>query len=198
MAKYIRPILTDPVWQGIGGVVAILALALALYQLVPQPSPATPTPVDPSAVSFGDATQQQQTGHPTASPSTLANRSSLQAGLPMPTFTPPANPLAIEMVSHSGRDEFVTIRNNGSAAQDMTGWSLVSVVGTQTYHFSNRFVLDAGASVQVHSGPDAAGDPSGNLLWSTGYIWRDDWDKAELRDSAGVPVSSWCYGAGCP
>ena len=116
----------------------------------------------------------------------------------MPTLAPPVSPLTIQTLSYSGRDEFVTIRNDGSAALNMTGWKLVSVVGEQTYHFPSGYVLGAGAIVQVHSGPDAASDPAGNLLWSTGYIWRDDWDKAELRDAAGVLVSSWCYGAGCP
>jgi len=111
---------------------------------------------------------------------------------------PPANPLTIQTLSYSGRDEYVTIRNDGTSAQNMTGWRLVSVVGTQTYYFPGGYVLEAGATVRVHTGPDAWGNGASDLKWTAAYIWNNDGDKAELLNAAGTVVSSKCYAAGCP
>lgn len=81
----------------------------------------------------------------------------------------------------------------------MTVWTLISVVGTQTYTFPAGFVLVGAASVRVHSRPDAPqSNPPGDLRWTTGYIWNNDGDKAELPDPGGKVVSSACYKAGRP
>jgi len=117
---------------------------------------------------------------------------------PAPPPPLPPNALTIQMLSYSGRDEYVTIRNDGTSAQPMTGWRLVSVVGTQTYYFPGGYVLAAGATVRVHTGPDAWGDGVSGLKWTTAYIWNNEGDKAELRNAAGTVVSSRCYLAGCP
>jgi competence protein ComEC len=101
------------------------------------------------------------------------------------------------MLSYDGRDEVVGITNAGGAAETLTGWRLVSVVGDQRYAFPAGSVLAPGATVRVHSGPDAWGDGGSDLKWTTGYIWNNDGDKAELRDAAGRVVSSWCYKGGC-
>lgn len=80
----------------------------------------------------------------------------------------------------------------------MTGWRIVSVVGNQVYNFPAGYTLAADATVRVHSGPGALNNPPDDLFWTTGYIWNDAGDKAELRDPTGLVVDSLCYGSGCP
>jgi hypothetical protein len=92
----------------------------------------------------------------------------------------------------------VQITNVGQAAQNMTGWSIVSVVGSQIYNFPDNYVLGANASVQVQSYDGATNNPPTALLWSTGAIWNNDGDKAELRDSTNTLIDDECYLAGCP
>ena len=80
----------------------------------------------------------------------------------------------------------------------MDGWQIVSVVGSQTYNFPNGITLGVGQILRVHSGPGATDNPPSNLLWTTSYIWNNDGDKAELRDSQSNVRDTFCYGSGCP
>ncbi len=80
----------------------------------------------------------------------------------------------------------------------MTGWTLVSVVGPQTYNFPASYVLSAGASVQIQSFTGAVSNPPTILLWTTAAIWANTGDKAELRNQNGTVISSACYLTGCP
>jgi hypothetical protein len=59
-------------------------------------------------------------------------------------------------------------------------------------------VLGAGASVRVHSGPDAFEDPPGDLFWSTAYLWNNEGDEAVLYDEGNGVVDRACYLNGCP
>lgn len=108
----------------------------------------------------------------------------------------PTNELKITVLSYSGPDEYVEIKNNGPADQVMTGWQLVSVVGAQTYGFPAGFTLGVGQAVRVHSGP-AAFSGAGHLYWTDAYIWNNNGDKAELKDDKGQVRDSRCYGDGC-
>jgi hypothetical protein len=119
---------------------------------------------------------------------------------PAPTSTPSAGPLPLVRISalqYSGRDEYIEIVNEG-AAQNLTGWSILSVRGNQRYAFPDEYALGPGVTVRVHSGPDAANNPPGDLLWTTDHIWNNDGDKAELYDSSERLIDSRCYNAGCP
>ena len=140
---------------------------------------------------------------PTNTSSATPARTSVPTATGPPTLTPTAsspatNDLRIVDLSYSGRDEFISVRNNGLSSQSMAGWKIISVVGDQTYSFPAGYTLGVGVTVRVHSGPDAFGNPPTDLLWTTGYIWNNSGDKAELRNSSGVVVNSQCYGAGCP
>ena len=110
----------------------------------------------------------------------------------------PQSHLFISWLKYEGRDEYVRITNDGDAAQNMTGWSILSVVGNQRYHFPIGFVLEPGASVRIHSGPDAVDNPPTDLKWTDRYIWLNDGDKAELYNASGQLIDSYCYKAGCP
>ncbi len=87
----------------------------------------------------------------------------------------------------------------------MTGWKIHSGDGTappecpllasQVFTFPGGYSLAAGASVRVHSGPDASNNPPGDLFWTTAYIWNNDGDRAELRNASGQVIDVETYGA---
>jgi competence protein ComEC len=120
---------------------------------------------------------------------------------PNPTaiHTPVPGPdLYITTLSGSTTPEYVVITNSGTGAQNMTGWTLVSVVGSQTFTFPSRYLLDARANVRIESYTGATDNPPAVLLWNYSAIWSNNGDKAELRDAGNGLVDSVCYGSGCP
>jgi hypothetical protein len=60
------------------------------------------------------------------------------------------------------------------------------------------YVLAAGASVRVRSGPDAVDNPPGDLFWSAAYLWNNEGDRAVLYDEGDGVVEGVCYLDGCP
>ncbi|MCH8940192.1 MAG: lamin tail domain-containing protein [Chloroflexi bacterium] len=93
--------------------------------------------------------------------------------------------------------EIVTIVNVGDTPQDMTGWTLLSTVGGQSFVFP-QLVLAPGATVRVTSGPNAFSAPPEVFQWlkadgspSVGYVWNNDGDPAVLLDAAGNTVSTY-------
>jgi len=119
----------------------------------------------------------------------------LQAG---PVYLPlivvsrePASPgvLQIEVLQCETANEYVRIDNTGGSAVAMSEWSILSVVGPQTFFFP-EYQLEPGTSVYVHSGPDAPASGGYRLRWTTSYIWNNNNDEARLISPAGVVVSS--------
>jgi hypothetical protein len=90
------------------------------------------------------------------------------------------------------------IQNTGGQSQDMTGWTLVSVVGPQTFNCPNGFTLGAGASVPVESYTDSGNNPPSVLFWATDPVWNNAGDKAELRDNTNALIDNRCHGNACP
>jgi len=157
---------------------------------------ATPTPTGTSTPTLTKTPTVTTTPTPTATPSATSTATATRTATPTQTLSP-AN-LQIASLIYDGRDERIAITNYGAQAQSMTGWKIHSVVGSQWYYFPSGYTLAAGATVRVHSGPDASSNPPGDLLWTTAYIWNNDGDKAVLYNSAGQQVDSYCYKAGCP
>ena len=93
-----------------------------------------------------------------------------------------------------GADEYIEIKNYGPDAADLTGWWICSVVGGEWYGFPEGYILQAGASVRVHSGPEATLNPPSDLGWSEAHIWDDGGDRAELWDAHENVVDVWAYG----
>jgi len=111
---------------------------------------------------------------------------------------PPAADLKITTLSGTTTPEYVIIGNVGTAAQDLTGWTLFSVIGSQTFSFPAGFVLNPGATVRIESYTGAGNDPPTILFWTNSAIWANTGDKAELRNLSNEVISSMCYGTGCP
>ena len=92
--------------------------------------------------------------------------------------------LAIDLVSEEAR-----ISNLGDQDVDLTGWLVRSLKGGQEFRFG-EFILKAGKSVTVTSGPDAVNTPPAFIRWTNDRVWNNDGDPGELRDSAGNIVAA--------
>ncbi|MBI4312372.1 MAG: lamin tail domain-containing protein [Chloroflexi bacterium] len=180
-----------------------------LPSATPTPSPmATPTPIhtttpSPTATPTLTATPTPAptatpaplpTATPTpASPSPTTSAAPASSNLSTPSLQPPLVIQAVDL-----KAEVVTITNTGDAPQDMTGWKLISQVGTQVFVFPPGFILDAGATVQITSGPNSRSQSPSVLQWLNAdgnprkqAVWNDNGDPALLYDSAGNLVSSY-------
>ena len=106
---------------------------------------------------------------------------------PIPTPTPPSTTSTVKIISKDLDGEIVGIKNTGTTSVNLSGWKLVSVQGNQTYTFDN-ITIGAGKTIYITSGPDAKNTPP-YYRWTTGYIWSNSGDKAELYNANGVKVS---------
>ena len=86
--------------------------------------------------------------------------------------------------------ETVRITNKGSSSVTMTGYTLYSTVGSQSYSFPNGYTLGGGSTVTVTSGPGAVHNPPSTLKGWSGYVWNNDGDTAQLKDPSGKVVAS--------
>jgi len=166
-----------------------LPIILKSYQ--PVPPVATPTPTT-------TATPATPTLTPTLTPTATPTLT------PTPTEVPTGN-LVITYIRYETRDEYIQITNEGTASQDMTNWKIQSYKNIdggcepadQWYNFPSGYVLGPGASVRIHSGPDAYDNPPNDLKWTTKYIWHNDGDVGILYDATRSVVDSYCYGECC-
>lgn len=117
---------------------------------------------------------------------------------------PAAAWLAITGIRYAGDDEIVIVTNRGSQAQALAGWRLQSYGGSpcqlapsQFFEFPSDVILSAGASVRIHSGPQAAAQPPSDLFWTLDRMWNNGGDRADLLDPAGALAVFLSYGD-CP
>lgn len=92
---------------------------------------------------------------------------------PTPPITPPdPAPVSsnVEITSIDLSAEVVTITNKGTNSVDLSGWKLVSEVGTQTYNFPTGTSIPAVGTLKVVSGSNAKAG-SNTLVWTTANIW---------------------------
>jgi micrococcal nuclease len=92
--------------------------------------------------------------------------------------------------SQNLNDEWVELRNEGSAAVDLTGWRVRDESASNRFDFPDGFTLAPGSEVRIRSG---CGAPTATeLFWCTSgaAIWNNDGDTAFLLDPAGNVVHS--------
>ena len=86
-------------------------------------------------------------------------------------------------------EELATIANERSTAVSLAGWTLLSVVGNQSFTFPD-VTLQPGGRVDITSGPNASHVPPYTWRWSTANIWNNTGDPGELRDASGLLVAT--------
>jgi competence protein ComEC len=81
-----------------------------------------------------------------------------------------------------------------SAAGDLTGWQIVSLMGNQTFNFPAGFV--AARIVRVKSGTPVFSNTASDLWWTAANIWLNSGDDdAALVDCEGATVQTFDDGA---
>jgi hypothetical protein len=105
---------------------------------------------------------------------------------PTPTATPTDEPgVTIGTVNCKGKPESLSLRNSADFEISVTGWEIRSIEGGETLRLPSRR-LGPRRSLLIFSGPDATPPEPPDILWASREIWKDDDDRAELRDRDGV------------
>jgi hypothetical protein len=148
-----------------------------------------------------DATAAPRTSSAAPAAAVPARPPTPAPGPATPSPTPPPVSLPTEKTAGTGDVRLVSIDKQAEVAVitnfddhkvDLTGWTLTSVRGPQTFRFPSGFCLGPGETVSVVSGPKAPQSGNGQLRWTTAYVWENTKsDPGELRDGEGKLVSSW-------
>ncbi|MGI8424229.1 MAG: lamin tail domain-containing protein [Chloroflexota bacterium] len=159
--------------------------------LAPPTLPAVPAPAPPAvAPAPATATPPHQSLTTPAATSPGSSRAT-PAGAP-----PQAGAvLLIKAVVNQGRAEHVVIANEGTSAQELTGWVIRSGTGGQLLPFPAGFVLAPGASVRLHSGTGAStqNHPPADLFATGANVWNNAGDTAILMDPSGRILHQLSY-----
>jgi hypothetical protein len=95
----------------------------------------------------------------------------------------------VKIVLIDKRAEYVKIQNLGIKAVDMTGWTMVSEKGLQTFVFPQDYILQVGQTCTLTSG-DLKN--TGDFTMSIETIWNNyEPDDGYLLDNNGEEVSRW-------
>ena len=158
---------------------------------------ATAVPPAATATPAAAATATPRPNGSSVSPAATSATNAASPARATPTGAPPAAgaALSIKAIVNQGRAEHVVVTNEGSAAQELTGWVIRSAAGGQVLPFPSGFVLAAGATVNVHSGTGAAtqNHPPTDLFATGANVWNNNGDTALLLDAAGRVVSQLSY-----
>ena len=107
-----------------------------------------------------------------------------------PPTTPPISSGSIKITNIDLSAEIATITNTGTSNVDLTGWKLVSELGSQTFAFPSGTIIQAGGSLSIVSGPNAAAGTN-TLVWTKSNIWNNSGDPGTLYDSQGQVSSRY-------
>lgn len=93
------------------------------------------------------------------------------------------------IVGQNKKREYVDIRNEGGAAQDLGGWVLRSEKGTQDCALGG--VIQPGETLRIWATVDDEGQGGYNCGFGSDIWNNSEPDQAVLIDSSGVEVSRW-------
>ncbi|MCX6053760.1 MAG: lamin tail domain-containing protein [Chloroflexi bacterium] len=108
--------------------------------------------------------------------------------------------IEIETVQNDGLQESVTIINQGTVVQPMSGWVLASLRGLIFYPFPENFILHPDMGGVIHSGQAEIEKVTNlqayrevDLWWTTDQVWNNHWDTAMLFDANGLEIDRRSY-----
>ncbi len=88
-------------------------------------------------------------------------------------------------------DEYLVFQNNGSEPLDLSGWTVEDEAGKR-YVFPNDYMLDAGATVTLHTG--SGSDSEHDLYWGAeSPVWNNAGDTVIVHNSEGERVLRRTY-----
>jgi hypothetical protein len=86
--------------------------------------------------------------------------------------------------------EWLRLKNTGSTARKLTGWTVRDTSG-HVYKFGT-YKLGAGKTVTIHSGKGS--NTARDRYWrSDGYMWNNDGDIGKLKNKAGNVIDTCSY-----
>lgn len=148
---------------------------------------------DGKTVSFNSSPSTANSSGSSSTPSTTTPKPNSPSPSPTPTTPTPAPSTSSGSVKITHIDlqgEVVTLKNSGSSAVDLTGWTLVSEIGNQVFHFPSGTVIQPGGTLEIHSATDAQEGPN-KLIWGKANIWNNSGDPGHLVDNQSKTVSSY-------
>jgi len=107
--------------------------------------------------------------------------------------------LIIKKIQNAGLQESVSIQNQGTVAQPMSGWVLASLRGQLFYTFPDHLIFLPGMTVVIHSGQQRPGNVQGSkyaqidLFWTKEQVWNNRGDMAILFDTDGNEIDRYAY-----
>jgi hypothetical protein len=150
----------------------------------PQPTAptATTTPTVPPTATLTPSTTP--TLPPSATPTVT----------PTPTNTPVPFPVVrFEQVAPLGEPELVTVKNSGTAPQDMTNWRIFEKRRGRTCYFPNGLVLAPDETHTISSGRGSVAGPDVTVCDASNLLWDNNLDEAQLWNASNTLVDRWCY-----
>ena len=112
---------------------------------------------------------------------------------PFSTPTPGVADVQIVDVYNYSTIEHVRLANQGTAAQDMGGWSVNGSKGDERYVFPGGYLLPAGAEVRLHSGTGGIDAPPADIYWTIKNVWNNDGETVYLWNAQGGQMDSYSY-----
>lgn len=107
--------------------------------------------------------------------------------------------LIIKKIHNDGLQESVSIKNQGTVAQPMSGWILASLRGQVFYTFPDNLICMPGKVIIVHSGLQTQVQGRVSLIvqndffWTNEQVWNNHGDMAILFDADGNEVDRYAY-----
>ena len=107
--------------------------------------------------------------------------------------------LIIKKIHNEGLQESVSIHNQGTVAQPMSGWVMASLRGQLFYTFPDNLIFLPGMAVVVHSGQQMQGQVRRDLIaqvdlfWTNEQVWNNRGDMAILFDADGIEIDRYVY-----
>jgi len=107
--------------------------------------------------------------------------------------------LIIKKIHNDGLQESVSIQNQGTVAQPMSGWILASLRGQLFFTFPDHLIFLPGMTVIVHSGQQRLGNVWSSkiarvdLFWTNEQVWNNHGDMAILFDADGNEIDRYAY-----
>ncbi len=104
-----------------------------------------------------------------------------------------AGPGVLTLVSCDRYSERVVIANTGGEPVSLSGYNLHDEGFKHTHTLGQYGTLEAGETITIISGEDAAADADTNThVWKRSHVWNNDGDIAHLVTPAGTTTTAGC------
>ena len=116
-----------------------------------------------------------------------------QPPTPLPPPVPAPQVGEVDLVSCDASAEIVTFRNTTAKSLNLTDFRIHDEGPNRTYNFTTGFVMGAGETWTLVSGPDATESlPDKRLLFTRSNVWNNNGDTAYLKQGSVQHDSQAC------